>query len=316
MKPDRYEVSPAGRRRLSGSRRRRGSKLGMATWLGFVFGSPFAVVGVWIVLVGTRIIPVNPGSVHAPYWVLTVAGVSFIFGGSMVWGMTWRQFAANRRQKEAASRYPGEPSLADYDWHPTGFDVSPWPGMVKAVAIAMGLTIFLSMFNWWAFSLNGPWLLKGIVSLFDAVAILMWVQAARQLFRAPKFGQSWIEFTLFPYRLGKPVFIRWQSSRGVHLVNHGTFILRCVEEWMERRGSGENASVAVVHEEIWSAKWILERPCNFRLGEAVELTFELPVDAKPTQLNRDKPIFWELEVNLDLPGLDFNETYLVPVYAQ
>ena len=26
-------------------------------------------------------------------------------------------------------------------------------------------------------------------------------------------------------------------------------------------------------------------------------------------------MFWELEVKLDLPGLDFNETYLMPVYS-
>ena len=26
-------------------------------------------------------------------------------------------------------------------------------------------------------------------------------------------------------------------------------------------------------------------------------------------------MFWELEVMLDLPGLDFNDTYLVPIYG-
>jgi hypothetical protein len=40
-----------------------------------------------------------------------------------------------------------------------------------------------------------------------------------------------------------------------------------------------------------------------------------PSDAQPTHLSTAKPTFWELEVKLDLPGLDFNETYLVPVYA-
>jgi hypothetical protein len=315
MTPDRYEVSSAGRRRLSGSLQKRGSRLGLPTWGGFVLGGLFVAVGTYIILVGTKVLPVNPASVHAPYWVLTVAGVSFALGGFMVWGMTWRQFAANRRRVEAARRYPDEPALADYSWHPEGFEVSEWPGLAKAVAIALALTVFLSMFNWWAFAANGPWMVKGIVGLFDVIALLLWAHAVRQLLRALKFGHSRVEFTSFPYRLPKPVVIRWQPFGGISRVNKGTFTLRCVKEWMERSGSGKNRTVTLVHEEIWSAKWILEQPCNFQLREEVELSYELPTDAQPTQLSADKPIFWELEAKLDLPGLDFNETYLVPVYS-
>ena len=84
---------------------------------------------------------------------------------------------------------------------------------------------------------------------------------------------------------------------------------------MERSGSGKNQTVTLVHEEIWSAKWILDQPRNLQLKEDVELRYELPADALPTQLNADKPRFWELEVKLDLPGLDFSETYLVPFYG-
>ena len=315
MTPDRYEVSPAGRRRMSGFLQKRGSKLGLPTWGGFVFGGLFVAVGTAIILMGTKVFAVNPASVHAPYWVLTVAGVSFALGGFMVWGMTWRQFAANRRRVEATRRYPDEPALADYSWHPEGFEVSEWPGLAKAVAFALALTVFLSIFNWWAFAADGPWMVKGIVGLFDIIAVLMWALAVRQLLRALKFGHSRVEFTSFPYRLSQPVVIRWQPFGGISRVNKGAFTLRCVEEWMERSGSGKNQTVTLVHEEIWSAKWVLEQPCNFQLREEVELSYELPADAQPTQLSADKPIFWELEVKLDLPGLDFNETYLIPVYS-
>ena len=83
---------------------------------------------------------------------------------------------------------------------------------------------------------------------------------------------------------------------------------------MERRGGGENQSAILVHEEVWSAQWIIEQPCNFPLNEPMELHYDLPLDALPSRLTADKPLFWELEVKLSLPGLDFNETYLVPVY--
>jgi hypothetical protein len=315
MQPDRYEVSTAGRHRLSGTLQKRGSKLGLPTAGGFLFGSVFVAIGTGISLVGTKVLQVNPRTVHAPYWVLTVAGVSFALGGLMIWGMAWKQFAANRSRLEAARDHPGEPALADYPWHPDGFAVSEWTGAAKAVAMAVGLSVFLSMFNWWAFGADGPWMVKGIVGLFDIIAVLVWAQAVQQLVRGVKFGHSRIAFTHFPYRLTAPVVIRWLPARGISRVNKGTFTLRCVEEWTESRGSGRDRSTYVVHEEIWSAKWITEQARNFPLNEEMDLRYELPPDAQPSLLSADKPVYWELEVKLDLPGPDFNETYLVPVYG-
>jgi hypothetical protein len=139
MRPDRYEPSLPGRRRLSGFIQKRGSKLGLPTWGGFLFGSAFVAVGTFIVLIGTKILPIDPSTVHAPYWVLTAAGISFALGGLMVWGMSGRQLLANRRRTQAIRQYPNEPALADYPWHPDGFTVSEWTGAAKAVALALRL---------------------------------------------------------------------------------------------------------------------------------------------------------------------------------
>lgn len=311
MTPDRYKVSAFGRQRLTGNIQKRGTRLGLPTWGGFAFGSLFVVAGGSITLAGTKIFPVNPTSVHAPYWVLTVVGISFVLGGFAVWSGAWRQFAANRRRQEAARRHPDEPALADYPWHPDGFTVSEWTGVTKAFAMAMFLTIFLSMFNWWAFGANGPWMVKGIVGLFDLVTLFVWLLAGRQLLRALKFGYSCVEFASFPFRLPEPVVIRWRPFGGISRVNKGTFTLRCVEERMERQGK----AVSIVHDEIWSANWMVEQACSLQPREEVALRYELPADAQSTNLGAQNPLFWELEVKLDLPGLDFNETYLVPVYG-
>jgi hypothetical protein len=315
MTPDRYEPLAAGCGRLSGTLSQRGTKLGLPTWAGFLFGSVFVAAGTVIVLMGTKVLPVDPRSVHAPYWVLTVAGASFALGGLMVWGMADRQFAANRSRREAMRRHPNEPALTDYPWHPDGFEVSEWPGVAKAMGLAIGLTIFLSMFNWWAFGAGGPWMVKAITLFFDCFGLAMWWQAAQQLGRALKFGHSRITFTRFPYRLPEPIVLRWQPADGVTQVNKGTFTLRCVLEWMESSGSGKSRTTNLVHEETWSGKWVLEQPRKLQLKDAVELRYELPAQAQPTQLSADKPVFWELEVNLDLPDLDFKETYLVPIYG-
>jgi hypothetical protein len=129
--------------------------------------------------------------------------------------------------------------------------------------------------------------------------------------RALKFGYSRIEFASFPFRLPEPVVICWRPFGGISRINKGTFALRCVEERMERQGK----TVSIVHEEIWRANWIVEQPRNLQLREEVALRYELPADAQSTNLGAQNPLFWELEVKLDLPGLDFDETYLVPVYG-
>lgn len=314
MKPDRYEVSSEGRRRLSGFIQQRGSRLGMPSWGGLLFGSIFVTVGAIIVLVGTKVIPVDPAKVNAPYWVLTAAGASFAIGGLAVWAMAWKQFAADRQRLQAARQYPNEPALADYHWHPDGLEVSGWGGAVKLLAFAIGMTVFFSIFNWWAFWGNGGWFVIAIVVVFDCLGLVVWWQAGRQVGRAFKFGRSRITFTQFPYRLPGPVVIRWQPPDSVSQVNKGTFTLRCVEEWVEVSGTGKNRRSTLVHEEIWSANWLLDQPRKIPVKDAVELTYELPADAPPTRLSADRPVFWELEVNLDVPGLDFNQTYLVPIY--
>jgi hypothetical protein len=69
-----------------------------------------------------------------------------------------------------------------------------------------------------------------------------------------------------------------------------------------------------VHEQLWSGTWLLDREHTSQRSDYIELRFEPGADVLPTNLHADRPVFWELEVNLDLPGLDFEETYLVPVY--
>jgi hypothetical protein len=137
--------------------------------------------------------------------------------------------------------------------------------------------------------------------------LILWYQVLQKLGRALKFGQSRVAFTQFPYRLGESALLRWQPDRGVHQVRKGTFTLRCVAEWKCGRSAGQD--------EIWCGTWLLDQPRTFQLKDEVELRYELPAVGRPTQLSADEPVFWELEVKLDLPGLDFKETYLVPIYS-
>jgi len=79
----------------------------------------------------------------APQWIPMIFGAIFAMAGFLPLGMGWRQLAAQRRRREAALLYPDEPALADYEWHPDGFEVSDWPAVAKAIAFALVWTAFL-----------------------------------------------------------------------------------------------------------------------------------------------------------------------------
>jgi hypothetical protein len=144
--------------------------------------------------------------------------------------------------------------------------------------------------------------------------LAVWWQACLLLGRAIKFGGSLVEFAEFPFQLDRPIILRWQPATGIVQVNKGTFTLRCVEEWFETQGHGKNRSTRMVHEQIWSGTWFLDGEHAFQRSDYVELRFEPGAGVLPTNLHAERPVFWELEVKLDLPGLDFQESYLVPVY--
>ena len=158
-------------------------------------------------------------------------------------------------------------------------------------------------------------MLKAIVILFDLIAVAAWVNVVVQVGCAMKFGGSWVEFVQFPYRIAEPIVLRWRAASAIERANRGAFTLHCVEEWSETTGSGRNRTTHLVHEELCSATWHLGQPRTFPLGSDLELRFEPLAGARPTALSADKPVFWEFEVNLDLPGFDFKETYLIPVFG-
>lgn len=302
------------RDRLSGVLTARGSNKGISTGFGFLFGLPFVGMGMFIALVGLKIVHVNPKSVHAPYPVIFIAGFVFYLAGMWVWGMAAAQYKENCRRARVKSEHPNNPALADYPWDMKGFTAPRWSSAFKQIAMACAMALFLSMFNWWAWFGPGDLFVRSIVSLFDAILLGLWVYAFVVIGRAIKFGKSRIEYTTFPYHTGDKVVLRWLTPTGIGRADSGTFTLRCVQQWYEMSGSGDNRSKQVVQEVQWSAEWSLAAPEEISPGKVVELRFDVPSSALPTDMSALKPIYWELAISLKERGLDFKQTYLVPIY--
>lgn len=306
---NRYEEK-RGCVRLLGRTERRGSHLGLSNWGGGLFGGVFVAVGGGIALVGLHVVPVDPGTVHAPYSVLTVVGLVFASCGAMVWGMVVKQMRAQQRQAQH-----GDPVQADFPWDPRGYPSSAVHNALAAWGGTLFFLLFMSIFNWWAFGTPNPGgVVIGVTLLFDLFALAACVETFRRTGIALKFGESSIRFARFPYRCGQPVVVRWVPPTGVERIDSGSATLRCVKEWYETTGDSDRTR-SLVHEQQWAATWRLDMPQTVTPGSPVEFKYTPPAEAPSTALAALAPVFWEFEIKLAMPGLDFEETYLVPVYG-
>ena len=303
------------RKRLKNYDQQRGSKTGFSVLGAFLFGALFVAAGVAIVLVGVHVIPVDPPSVHAPSWVITICGACFAGGGLMVWGMAATQRKAELHRRSAMSRYAGSQAHADYPWNPGGYAPPRWRRATKALIGAGFFTVFLSIFNWWAWGVeNSPILVRVVVVLFDLILVLVWWKTALIVGRCVKFAGSRVVFAHFPYRIGETIAMRWIPPRGISRAEKGTFVFRCIEEHYEESGRGKDRNRWLVHDELCAEVQSFDTPHDFPAGRAMDLRFSPPPEGRESCLSSERPVYWELEVKLSLAGLDFEEWYLVPVY--
>jgi len=93
-----------------------------------------------------------------------------------------------------------------------------------------------------------------------------------------------------------------------------TITLRCIEERYETRAGDEST---------WTASYQLHAdrleidPAWGRMAGQwnVPVTFMLPAAPFETSLSARPPRYWELAVHGESPGVDFDATFLVPIYA-
>jgi uncharacterized membrane protein YidH (DUF202 family) len=103
VKLERWEQSIEPKR-LEGQLQARGVQNSTSSVGLLVLGFPFAAIGVWAILAGSKLIAINPASLHAPHWVLAVCGIVFALGGIMVWSMGWKQWRAERRRQQSRAK--------------------------------------------------------------------------------------------------------------------------------------------------------------------------------------------------------------------
>lgn len=281
----------------------------------FFFGFPFFAVGLFVILIGTEVIAVDPNTVHAPMWVLTTVGAVFLASGLLIWNMGWRHVSLIRRREKLSAKYPNDRAMADYPWERDQYSPLRWRPVRKALGMAVFFVVFASVFNWWAFgSGNSPLFLKLMIGLLDLIVLGVILYCIRTIWHALKFGKTSLKYPYFPIRLGDSVELEIQLPIGLSRAEGATLKLRCIKEFYEISGHGKNRNKRLVHEVLYESVSRLNRTQVEQWPGTLRYSFELPKEAPPTALSSEAPHFWEIELRMDVPGLDLEQRYLLPVY--
>ncbi len=269
---------------------------------------PFVLLGGFFALAGFGAF-VLPGKVNAPLKVLGFVGLSFFIAGAMLMGNGLRGMRNQRRIREHRARHVGQPWLLDHVWDRDG--IRDWGGKrVTGLFVAvLFLATFLVPFNWWAFVSDASNLfLRGVVTFFDIILVVVLGSALHRLAAYLRYGSSRLVFRRFPFHPGDELIVAFVGPP----LDEFTATLRFIEERFETSGTGENRTTQLVPYEHFQQSKEFVRDHH---GE-VEISFEIPDRKLVTELSGLPVRYWELLIESQQAGPDFHATFPLPVYPR
>jgi len=278
-------------------------------WLAVLLGVPFVGCGVAVaLLIAGKVGIENGGRLNMPPPVVGAMGATFALVGLslIVYGVS----ATVRRARMPArrARYAGQPWMWDYAWDRRGGRDETRGEIARALWVASFVELFLVPFHWVAFlSPDRPVIFQVVTVLFDAAMLGVVGRAAYLAARGLRYGPSRLRFASFPYARGAEAVLDLTGVSPRARRHPITATLRCVQERYEtRRSGGDTERTTVCYE--------LSRDVRTVAPGEPTVRFPIPADAPPTTLGERPPCYWELELEADVPGIDFGARFLVPVY--
>ncbi|HEY5658541.1 MAG TPA: hypothetical protein VIY27_12205 [Myxococcota bacterium] len=246
---------------------------------------------------------------------LLLFGALFVGVGVGIALLARRGRRAARQLEERRARHPDEPWLWNEAWA---------QGRLRCSARSSMRTAWLFAIAWNAVVLSVAFLAPGelaesgnekiaIAVIFLAVGVGLLAWALHATWRWRRFGESVFEMLRVPGVLGGELAGTLQVGGELSATDAVTARLSCIHRYVT--GSGKNRST---HEDIrWSDEQRLPATALARgpFGHALNLRFELPYDAKPSDaVASDDMILWRLEVQTRMPGVDYRARFEIPVF--
>lgn len=152
------------------------------------------------------------------------------------------------------------------------------------------------------------WLPVVVLVLFDVLWVAAAVSLGRRLAQLARFARSRLVFESGPpFLTGRDMVCRLDLPRSTAGARDCHATLRCVQERIrEVRGSRHHEALLLFED---------TQRIDLDSGARARVRFTIPPDAPPTDFAGVAFCYWELIARAVLAGVDFEATFLVPVYA-
>lgn len=282
-----------------------------------IFGSAFAGMGLFIILIATGVIPTDEGSANAPMWVVGFCGAIFAVPGLwlMLHGLVSLRVEARKRRVEAEC--PTQPWRADYPWSEQGIRDRQASGVRQMLFGMLFMIMFVTPFNYIAFESGSKGAMGYVFACVDGFAAVYAGMFFYRFSRWMKYGTGRVQFLRFPYFLGEQLNLNYIPARKLTGIQKLTCTVRCIREAYETHGTGDQRHESVVCYELYSdLKELDAAALSNSYDRAIGVQFDLPENGESTRIAERPPIYWELEVAAEARGVNLYSKFLLPVYSR
>lgn len=113
---------------------------------------------------------------------------------------------------------------------------------------------------------------------------------------------------------GESVELRFTLPAGIEQVRAAHVRLRCIQEYRVSTGSGRSRSTTAYQDQLFLEERNLERDTIGAAPREIRTEIRIPEEAPASQLHTRTPVVWEVELELDVPGINARYDFLLPVY--
>lgn len=278
-----------------------------------VIGIVFLLAGLYIAGIGFQVWEVDSRRIHAPLIFIKLFGFIFAAAGVYICSMGMKDVAFRRRMSGPRKSAPLQPWLWDHDWSSRGTEsrvkLNHWGSHIVGLSVT---GTFLYFTYWLGFEHS-----DGVRFPFYGMcffAFLVGLTMAKQIRQRARYGEGFLEFSHFPFRLGETLYV---TVRGLppsaDLESIEATLQFCREEYSSRRAGSSERTAVLVHVVYEDTQQI--SPQAIQPGGRLNLQFAIPQDPDWTSRVSARPAhFWELCVKGRKAGFDYAERFLVPIY--
>src|ERR1043165_1743438 len=275
-----------------------------------LFTVPFFIAGVKVLHAGIQ--AMHRHEEGAPF--LLSFGTAFTAFSLGFVAMTWWALRQGQMIARRMDVHTGQPWLWREDWtaRPAGESTPQLAVALWIFAVIWNsITIPMALAVWRQFPMSP---VVVIAFLFAGIGLVLLGSALVSTLRRRKFGRSFCTFDRLPIEPGQS-FSGTIEHRGTQVPDAGyRLVLSCVNRVTPHNGRSRSTSTEVLWQTEQRLSGALAAPSP--AGMRLPFTFEIPAGALSSDLsNRDDAIVWQLTATADLPGIDYEAMFDLPVFA-